>query len=150
MGREFRVAAAEFDFSASNGLDLSDAELRVLNDQMQGFEKTFLLYEGLPDRIQYRHVVTAPSLFDAYGGSAFPGIGDLIYKLDQIQDQESVEYKTVMKQIKKHVSELMIIIKRAAHYIKPHPIPGSKIISREYSTESDTLSCVCILQYVLI
>ena len=26
-------------------------------------------------RPQYRHAVIAPSLFDAYGGSAFPGIG---------------------------------------------------------------------------
>ena len=141
--REFRVAAAEFDFSASNGLDLSDAELRVLNDQMQGFEKTFLLYEGLPDRIQYRHVVTAPSLFDAYGGSAFPGIGDLIYKLDQIQDQESVEYKTVMKQIKKHVSDLMIIIKRAAHYIKPHP----RFQAPRSSAESIQLSLIPCLVF---
>ena len=29
---------------------------------------------GLPGRPQYRHLVTAPSLFDAYGGSAFPAV----------------------------------------------------------------------------
>ena len=81
---------------------------------------------GLPDRIQYRHVVSAPSLFDAYGGSAFPGIGDLLYKLDQINDQNSQEYKDVIKQIKKHVSDLMIIIKRASHYLQP-VIPSSVV-----------------------
>ena len=37
-------------------------------------------------RPQYRHAVIAPSLFDAYGGSAFPGIGSdsffrVIYKM---------------------------------------------------------------------
>jgi len=115
---EFRIAAQDFDFVALNN-DYNDGQLRMLNDQIRGFERTFLLYEGLPDRIQYRHVVSAPSLFDAYGGSAFPGIGDLLYKLDQISDQNSQEYKNVIKQIKKHVSDLMIIIKRASHYLQP-------------------------------
>ena len=28
-------------------------------------------------RMQYRHAIIAPSQFDAYGGSAFPGLGKL-------------------------------------------------------------------------
>ena len=65
-------------------------------------------------------MVSAPSLFDAYGGSAFPGLGDLLYKLEQIPVREvSEEYARVVKQIRKHVSDIMIIIKRAAHYLKP-------------------------------
>jgi hypothetical protein len=39
--------------------------IRVINDQKLGFEKNFLFAEGLPDRIQYRHVISAPSLFNA-------------------------------------------------------------------------------------
>ena len=31
----------------------------------------------------------------------------------------SPEYTAVVKQLKKHVSDLMIIIKRAAHFLKP-------------------------------
>ena len=31
----------------------------------------------------------------------------------------SEEYARVVKQIRKHVSDIMIIIKRAAHYLKP-------------------------------
>ena len=75
--------------------------------------------------------MTAPSLFDAYGGSAFPGIGDLLYKLDEVKEGDtSPEYKAVLKQIKKHVSDLMIIIKRAAHYLKPIPtLENSKLKS---------------------
>jgi len=118
---EFRIAAELFDELAMDD-SMSEYQIQVMNNQMRGFERNFLLYEGLPDRIQYRHVVTAPSLFDAYGGSAFPGIGDLLYKLDEVQgDTSSSEYKAVLKQIKKHVSDLMIIIKRAAHYLKPIP-----------------------------
>ena len=41
---EFRAAAEGFDEITSG--DLSDLQIRVLNDQMRGFEKTFLLYEG--------------------------------------------------------------------------------------------------------
>ena len=136
--QEFRSAAEGFDHLTSNSL--SELEIRVLNDQMRGFEKTFLLYEGeyysdsqhlvtktipichsgLPDRIQYRHVITAPSLFDAYGGAAFPGLGDLLYKLEQIPVREvSEDYTRVVKQIKKHVSDIMIIIKRASHFLRP-------------------------------
>jgi len=48
--------------------------LRAINDQKRGFERTLLELGGLPGRPQYRHLVTAPSLFDAYGGSAFPAV----------------------------------------------------------------------------
>ena len=44
--REFRAAAEGFDYLTSASNDLSELEIRVLNDQMRGFEKTFLLYEG--------------------------------------------------------------------------------------------------------
>merc|ERR1711915_934123 len=57
------------------GLDLTNPlTRRTVNDQIRGFEKTFLLTPGLPDRQQYRHAIIAPSKFDAYGGSAFPGL----------------------------------------------------------------------------
>ena len=92
--------------------------MKVKSDKI--VTKTIFYHSGLPDRIQYRHVITAPSLFDAYGGSAFPGLGDLLYKLEQIPVREvSEEYNKVVKQIKKHVSDIMIIIKRASHFLKP-------------------------------
>ena len=42
---EFRTAAQQFDFVALNN-DYTDIQLRMLNDQIRGFERTFLLYEG--------------------------------------------------------------------------------------------------------
>jgi len=114
----FRAAAQTFDTMASVATTNDISMLRVINDQKRGFEKNFLLAEGLPDRIQYRHVVTAPSLFDAYGGSAFPGVGDLLYKLEGFNTTDP-EHEKTLKQLKKHVSDLMIIIQRAADYLKP-------------------------------
>merc|ERR1711909_268406 len=122
--QEFRAAAKGFDYLTSGSNDLSQREIRVLNDQLRGFEKTFLLYEGLPDRIQYRHVITAPSLFDAYGGSAFPGVGDLMFSLEELEP-ESEQYEKVVKQLRKHISDLMIIVQRAAEYLRPMPTYGT-------------------------
>jgi len=89
---------------------------RTLNDQIRGFEKTFLLNPGLPNRLQYRHAIIAPSMFDAYGGSAFPGLGDLLFGLDEL-DQENRALR--IKQLKRHISDLMIVIDRAAKYLRP-------------------------------
>lgn len=99
------------------GLDTSNPmTLRYVNDQMMGFEKTLLLSEGLPDRTQYRHAVIAPSLFDAYGGSAFPGLGDLLYNIDILGEEDRA---TRIKTLKKHVSDLMIVAMRAAEFLRP-------------------------------
>ena len=41
---EFRIAAQEFDFVSKE--NLTETQTRVINDQMRGFERTFLLYDG--------------------------------------------------------------------------------------------------------
>merc|ERR1712117_56498 len=143
---EFRIAAELFD-TLANDESLDEYQIRIFNDQMRGFERTFLLYEGLPDRIQYRHVVTAPSLFDAYGGSAFPGIGDLLYKFDQTQEN-SEENKLVLKQIKKHVSDLMVIIKRAANYLKPIRPSGTRSDATTGSSSAMMLLATILINYL--
>merc|ERR1712013_198642 len=116
----FRRVAEQFDSYAMEIADKRPELLRLINDQMRGFERNFLLAEGLPDRIQYRHVIVAPSMFDAYGGSAFPGVGDLIFSLEELEPS-SEEYEKVVKQLRKHISDLMIIVKRAANYLIPQP-----------------------------
>ena len=141
----FRKVAHQFDLAAANMLN--DVQLRVINDQMRGFERTLLLYDGLPDRIQYRHVVTAPSLFDAYGGSAFPGIGDLLYKLDQ-SEEGSQDYKLTVKQLRKHISDLMIITQRAAHYL--HSVPPVKFKSKPNSAPTNSFTFISIITFLLL
>ena len=112
--RESVVAWKEY----INGLDTTNnpMTLRYVNDQMIGFEKTLLLSEGLPDRTQYRHAVIAPSLFNAYGGSAFPGLGDLLYNIDILGEEDRAKR---IKTLKKHVSDLMIVARRAAEFLRP-------------------------------
>ena len=138
----FRQVAHQFDMTAADML--TDVQLRVMNDQMRGFERTLLLYDGLPDRIQYRHVVTAPSLFDAYGGSAFPGIGDLLYKLDQ-SEEGSPEHGLTVKQLRKHISDLMIITQRAAHYL--HTVPAKQ---RNNSAATNSLTFFSMISFLLL
>ena len=138
----FRQVAHQFDMTAADML--TDVQLRVMNDQMRGFERTLLLYDGLPDRIQYRHVVTAPSLFDAYGGSAFPGIGDLLYKLDQSEEGSS-EHGLTVKQLRKHISDLMIITQRAAHYL--HTVPAKQ---RNNSAATNSLTFFSMISFLLL
>ena len=116
----FRSAAHTFDKIAQEETLKNPSRLRVLNDQKLGFEKNFLLTDGLPDRVQYRHVISAPSLFNAYGGSAFPGVSDLLYSLESI-NPGSPDAEKIVKQLKKHVSNLMIIIQRATEYLQPLP-----------------------------
>merc|ERR1712080_123387 len=108
----FREVAKNFDTVASQVALKNPDMVRRINDQIRGFERNFLLAEGLPDRVQYRHVIVAPSLFDAYGGSAFPGVGDLLYKIEE-QDPASSSHSRLVKLLRKHVSDLMIVVQRA-------------------------------------
>jgi len=112
----FRRVAEQFDSYAMEIADKRPELLRLINDQMRGFERNFLLAEGLPDRIQYRHVIVAPSMFDAYGGSAFPGVGDILYNINE-QDPGSAEHTRLVKVLRKHVSDLMILIGRASQHL---------------------------------
>jgi len=112
----FREVAEQFDAFALEVAADKPENLRLINDQMRGFERNFLLAEGLPDRIQYRHVIVAPSMFDAYGGSAFPGVGDILYNINE-QEPGSTEYNRLVKVLRKHVSDLMILIGRASQHL---------------------------------
>ena len=76
-----RAVAEQFDAYAVEVAANRPELLRLINDQvktfkafflslpdimfqMRGFERNFLLAEGLPDRIQYRHVVGGVLTFD--------------------------------------------------------------------------------------
>jgi len=113
---QFRGAVVAWkEYVAAQDLD-NVLTRRTINDQIRSFEKTFLLNPGLPDRLQYRHAIIAPSQFDAYGGSAFPGLGDLLHGIDSMDAEDrSVQ----IKKLKRHISDLMIVVQRAAAYLKP-------------------------------
>ena len=49
-----------------------------------------------------------------YGGAAFPGISDLLFDLDTLSVEEKMERR---KEIQKHLSDIMIILRQAASWL---------------------------------
>ena len=68
---------------------------------------------GRPD---IRNAIFAPSQFNAYGGAAFPGITDLLH---EIEDLDDISKKERYEELKKHVSDLMIMIQAASRFLMP-------------------------------
>ena len=65
-------------------------------------------------RPETRNAIFAPSKFNAYGGAAFPGITDLLHEIEDLaSDEKTKRYK----ELKKHVSDLMIMIKEASRFL---------------------------------
>ena len=71
---EFRLRATEFDQLTSDK-ELSESDIRIFNDQMRGFERTFLLYEGDKDYMidmwlflckQHPTTLSCPSIANAF------------------------------------------------------------------------------------
>ena len=68
---------------------------------------------GRPD---IRNAIFAPSQFNAYGGAAFPGITDLLH---EIEDLDDISKKKRYEELKKHLSDLMIMINEASRFLMP-------------------------------
>ena len=48
-------------------------------------------------------------------GSSFPGLRDLIFDFDDLEGKDKLERVT---EIKKHVSDLLIMFRQASHWLK--------------------------------
>ncbi len=90
---------------------------RALNDQSSKVDRSLLLPFGLPNRPDSLHAIISPSEFNSYSSDAFPGISDLLYGFDQLVDG-SDEKEERKQMLRKHVSDLMIVIKAAADYME--------------------------------
>lgn len=95
--------------------DLNPVTLRAINDQIMKLEQAFILPKGLPGRPDVRHAVFASGQFDSYSSSGFPGISDLLYNMDKLN---STETKIREKEIRRHISDLTIIVQRATSLLK--------------------------------
>uniref|UniRef100_A0A0B7B352 Aminopeptidase NAALADL1 n=1 Tax=Arion vulgaris TaxID=1028688 RepID=A0A0B7B352_9EUPU len=85
----FTVATEYFQsaLSAEQDLDKKPYRLRMYNDKMIQLERAFINSEGLPDRPQMKHIIFAPSNFDFYADTFFPGISDTMYNINKGLDQ---------------------------------------------------------------
>ena len=63
-----------------------------------------------------RHSIFAPAKFNKYGASAFPGISDLTHEVGKLRGAEKEER---WERVKRHVSDLMIIVRSATAYLQP-------------------------------
>ena len=91
-------------------------EHRIVNDQMMQLERVFLMPAGLPGRPESRNAIFAPAKFNSYAGSAFPGISDLLHEIDDLGGEAK---SARWKEIRRHVSDLMIMIQEAARFLNP-------------------------------
>ncbi len=92
-------------------------ERRMINDQIMKLERAFLPIGFLPGREDVRHLIYSPSQFNRYGTSVFPGLTDLLYEVELLTDQDAIDAK--WKEIKRHLSDLMIAVKQAAAFLEP-------------------------------
>ncbi|XP_077990166.1 putative N-acetylated-alpha-linked acidic dipeptidase [Glandiceps talaboti] len=84
----FTVSADSFHVSITE-MTLDNAlRIRQVNDQLMNVERAFIDPLGLPNRKFLRHVVYAPSSTNYYAGSAFPGIIDAMYKIDEAEPSQ--------------------------------------------------------------
>ena len=60
-------------------------------------------------------VIMSPAKFDLYGSGYFPGIGDLLSDYETLTEDEK---KVRVVTLKKHVSQLMVVILRAVDHLK--------------------------------
>jgi len=105
------------DIMAEDPTELQDPiKLRMLNDQIMNLERVWLLPQGLPDRPQTRHAIFSPAKFNAYGGAAFPGISDLLHEVEKL---DAAGKKKRFLEIRKHLSDLMIVFRQAASWLAP-------------------------------
>ncbi|XP_068244911.1 LOW QUALITY PROTEIN: N-acetylated-alpha-linked acidic dipeptidase 2-like [Palaemon carinicauda] len=85
--------------------------IRAINDQMMKLEQVFVLPAGLPGRSETRHAIFAPSQFDGYDASGFPGISDLLYEYNLLRPGDLRRKKE--EEIKRHISDVTILFQRA-------------------------------------
>ena len=82
------------------------------------------------DRPYSRNAIFAPSKFNSYGGAAFPGIIDLLHEIDDLDNESK---KKRYEKLKRHVSDLMIMIKEASRFLL-----STEIIWVKFSSEIHT------------
>merc|ERR1719300_721216 len=93
---------------------LQELKIRMLNDKMMLLERIFLIPSGLPGRPIYRHLLFSPAKFNAYAGSVLPGLRDLTHGFEKLEEDQKLKK---VDEVKKHLSDLMIVFRQAANWL---------------------------------
>ena len=84
----------------------------MYNDQLRNVERSFMDASGVP-RNGYEHMIFAPSISNAYGGSVFPTITDAIFDY-----QKNKSSKELLEQIKKSLAIVIYSIYSGIYVLK--------------------------------
>ena len=76
-------------------------------------ERSFIDPNGLPDRLQFRHVIFAPSSKNSYAAAAFPAVYDALFDAQQVT-ADSEEGKRAWENVKEQFATLSFFIYNAA------------------------------------
>ncbi|GFR76451.1 N-acetylated-alpha-linked acidic dipeptidase 2, partial [Elysia marginata] len=79
---EFRKDIKDFETRLSKLDSKNPFIVRQINDQMMLLERAFLEPAGLPLRPGKKHLLFAENANDAYSGSSFPGLVDLLFQIE--------------------------------------------------------------------
>jgi hypothetical protein len=113
----FTEAANEFADRVNAINRNNPVETRIYNDQLMRLERAFLDSQGLPpDRIYHKHVLYAPSSFDSYAGTTFPGLVDLMWHIDRLTGQESTDQ---WNRVRRHLATIIYTIESATSVLRP-------------------------------
>ncbi|EDO43051.1 predicted protein [Nematostella vectensis] len=77
--------------------------VRMANDRLVQFEKSFINPEGLPGRPYKRHVVFAPSAHNLYLGVSFPGLFDALYEAQDLGKGDWVQVNRQLEFVVHHI-----------------------------------------------
>ena len=104
----FTTDATDFELRLRNIDKKNPYVIREVNDQMSLLEKAFLVPQGLPTRPEKKHIIFAENSNDAYAGSSFPGLVDLLFEIDK-----HPEPKERLEQVRQHFSTILQTIQSA-------------------------------------
>lgn len=91
--------------------------VRQYNEQLMHLERSFIDFAGLPGRPAIRNVLYAPSRFNSYSATVFPGVIDAWHELvSETMDPRRKE--RLVDEVKKQISILSFFIQSAASMLK--------------------------------
>lgn len=102
---KFKEACEQFErrkmVLKEKGLDTTDFNIRQINDQTIRVERAFIIPRGLTGQHSVKHAIFAPSLYNLYNSTTFPGIQNAMLQTQwsEVQKQISVTAASILSAI---------------------------------------------------
>ncbi|XP_059147924.1 putative N-acetylated-alpha-linked acidic dipeptidase [Physella acuta] len=103
--RNFSVDVSTFENNLQKVNKKNPLAVRAVNDQIMLLERAFLEPEGLPNRPYKKHLIFAENSNDAYAGSSFPGLVDLLFEVNNSTER--------WDQVRQHFAVILQVIQSA-------------------------------------